>query len=330
MALVTFAVVTKIIAFIALSWNVLSTDAFVLHAARAPRTFCTPLIQPRALPVLFSQKPEEPPLAVIEAERQATPMRKYRFIGIGVLGALCAASGLLCAFAISGQPDALDLAEDLLPFGNPYISLVGDVAIGGTCVWAFQQELQTREQNVQRIWEEVQRRKQGGGVPAKGGGNRSNRRATGVAKSAKSAKIQMQPRAKPASPAPASESSSPPPPPAPAAAPPAEGSGLFKQAQSFLDEANNLARAQAIQLNDDLEKRGMLPQIEKQPQSESAESSSSPQTEASAPQSTDASSERSVASSDLAGAETLSSSNERGKKSGSKKRGKGKGGKRKR
>ncbi|KAL1526204.1 hypothetical protein AB1Y20_014930 [Prymnesium parvum] len=190
-----------------------------------------------------------PPPEVIEAEARATPNRKYRLAGAALLGGLGAASGGLAIGALAGQPSALAIAPDVLLFGNPYLSLLTDSVVIGLSAWAWQQEQLTREQNVARIWEEVQRRRgQGGGAPS--GVNRSQRRM----KSKDAAKSEKKK---------AGFERRPPPPPQEAAPTESGGSagGLMGQAKSFMAEANALGRANALQLNSELEARGILPKV---------------------------------------------------------------------
>ena len=98
---------------------------------------------------------------VIEAEANATPNRKWRLLGVGTGFALSSASGVLDIATISGAVDTSALAP-LILFDNPTLSLVINFAVGSTCAWAWQQEQETKRQNVQRIWDEVQRRRNGG------------------------------------------------------------------------------------------------------------------------------------------------------------------------
>ena len=46
-----------------------------------------------------------------------------------------------------------------MPFDNLYLGIAVDGGVIATCVWLWKQELNTREENVQRIWAEVQRRR---------------------------------------------------------------------------------------------------------------------------------------------------------------------------
>ena len=203
-----------------------------------------------------------PPPEVIEAEANATPNRKYRLLGAGVGLALASSSGVLSAAVLAGQPDAISL-RDLVLFDNPILSLLLDVVIGSTCAWAIQQELKTRDENIQRIWEEVQRRRAGG---AKSGANRSQRRAK---KAVDSRPVQFTGGggfAPPPLPPPAPAVASPPPAaPTPPAATDAQGGGVLGGVKAFFEEANELGRAQAFALNAQLEDAGVIAPISSQP-----------------------------------------------------------------
>ena len=107
----------------------------------------------------------KPPPEVVEAEANATPNRKFRLVGCGVGFGVSLGSGILSFNVLTGNPDAQNL-RDLVLFDNPIISLLVDIIIGGTCAWAFQQEIKTRDENQRRIWEEVKRRRAGGAASA--------------------------------------------------------------------------------------------------------------------------------------------------------------------
>ena len=201
---------------------------------------------------------EPPPPEVIQAEANSTPNRKYRLIGAGTGFGIALGSGVLSAAVLAGQPDAMGL-RDLVLFDNPIISLLVDVIIGGACAWAWQQEQLTKEQNIQRIWEEVQRRRAGG---AKSGANRSQRRSKSQAESRP---VQFTggggfSSPSPPPPAPPPPPSPPPPPTEQPAAAPADG-GLFGKVNAFFEEANELGRTNALALNAQLEDAGVLPVI---------------------------------------------------------------------
>ena len=108
-------------------------------------------------PVLMLENDKAPP-EVLEAEAKAMPNRKYRLVGAGTGFGLSLLSGVLSAAVLAGQEDALKLA-DLVLFDNAIASLAINVVIGSTCAWAFQQELATKEANIERIWQEVKRRR---------------------------------------------------------------------------------------------------------------------------------------------------------------------------
>jgi len=209
------------------------------------------------------QESSAPPPEVIEAEANATPNRKWRLLGVGTGFALSSASGVLDIATISGAVDTSALAP-LILFDNPTLSLVINFAVGSTCAWAWQQEQETKRQNVQRIWDEVQRRRNGG---AASGANRAQRRAKKVAVPAAppgaagfGALASEKRDGRTASPAPPTTPPSPPPaatPPTPAGTP-NQDSGIFGGVKSFFDEANAIGKAQAITLNSKLEDAGVL------------------------------------------------------------------------
>jgi len=188
------------------------------------------------------------PREVIEAEDKATPARKFRLAGIAALGSACTASAVLSIAAASGQAQARTMADAVLPFGNEYLSLAADAIIIGGCGWTWNEEMQTRERNIERIWEEVQRRR-----GSASGVNRQDRRSK--AKFKKSKGFGDSPRDSSATTTPVL------PPPSLSSGSTRgvmKSAGVMKQAKSFFDEANAMAKAQAIQLNADLEARGVL------------------------------------------------------------------------
>ena len=121
--------------------------------AIAPRNFAA-----RARPPRLQASGGPPPPEVIEAEANATPNRKFRLAGAAALGLLSAASALASVTELTGGGG--DVTEALLlPFGGAPLTLFVDVVLLGSCAWLVQQELATRDANIQRIWEEVQRRR---------------------------------------------------------------------------------------------------------------------------------------------------------------------------
>lgn len=94
-----------------------------------------------------------------EAKTPAAAGRGLRFTGFAVLGALAVATGVVYLAAAAGIAAVEDLAEALVPFDNLYLGIAVDGGVIATCVWLWKQELNTREENVQRIWAEVQRRR---------------------------------------------------------------------------------------------------------------------------------------------------------------------------
>ena len=211
--------------------------AFVApHGIHRPVAICPP--------VVFMQD-NPPPPEVIEAEAKATPNRKYRLLGAGTGFAISLGSGVLSFAVLTGGAEA----SPIVLFDNPILSLLVDLVIGGSCAWAIQQELKTKAENTQRIWEEVQRRRAGG---AASGANRSQRRAKKV--------VDTRPPQFTGGGGFATPSPSPPPPPPLAAPTPAAadaassdgGGGWFESltsalpagAKDLLEEANALGKDQ--------------------------------------------------------------------------------------
>lgn len=219
--------------------------------AIAPARISSPA---RVVHMMIEDKPAPP--EVIEAEANATPNRKYR-VGIAAAGFfIAAASAALSASVMAGQPDALKY-RDLVLFDNPPLSLIVDVVIAGSTAWAIAQEEKTKKENIQRIWEEVQRRRSGVS-PTAAGGNRSQRRAKKVAVPASPGPFAggFDPAASARAPPPPKPKPKPPPPPSAA---PSAPNGVLGAARDFFDEANALGKAQAIALNTQLEDAGVLP-----------------------------------------------------------------------
>ena len=94
-----------------------------------------------------------------EEKTPAAAGRGLRFAGFAVLGGLAAATGVVYLAAAAGIGAVDELAEALVPFDNLYLGIAVDGGVIATCVWLWKQELNTREENVQRIWAEVQRRR---------------------------------------------------------------------------------------------------------------------------------------------------------------------------
>ena len=202
---------------------------------------------------------DEIPPSVYEAFDNATPNRKYRVATAAVGVSVSAISGGLAIAGLTGQYDN----PDVLLFGNAFVTLAADIIVGGTSAWALQQEERTKRENVDRIWQEVKRRRTGG---AASGSNRSQRRAK---------KVEVAGGAMPG--AGGFGAASPPrpaprPPPAPRAPPPnppaatkedvsADDGGLFAGVNAFMDEGNELGKAGAINLNAQLEDAGVLPPV---------------------------------------------------------------------
>ena len=211
---------------------------------------------PRALPsrvsvpVLELDSKLPAPPEVIEAEAKATPNRKFRLAGAGVGIGVSAISGVTAVASLAGSGNS-----DVLLFGNPILTLLADTLVGGSCAWALQQELKTRDENIARIWEEVQRRRRGG---AKSGANRSQRRAKKPPAGARVAGSSAGFTGGGAMPSSPPKSSSPPPATPPGAGGGDEPSGLLAGVQQFFDEANEMGKAQAQVLNSKLEAAGVL------------------------------------------------------------------------
>ena len=199
--------------------------------------------------------PPELTKQVVEAEARAASGRTPRVAGTAVLGLLAAASAAVAAGSLAGNEQAAALAEDVLPFGSAPLSLLLDAGVGWACLWVYAQEMQTRDENLDRIWTELQQRR-----AAAAGANRAERRAKKVARE----RVFTGGGGFAASPPP-------PPPPAPASSlsPPSagaaseqDGSGLLASVKDFWSEANELGRAGALNLNAQLEEQGVLPALE--------------------------------------------------------------------
>ena len=180
----------------------------------------------RVVPRISLLADEPAPPEVIEAEDRATPNRKYRLAAAGVGVGISTISAGLAIATMTG--DEAFISSDVLLFGNPILTLAVDVIIGGTSGWAWQQEQRIKRENIARIWEEVQRRRTGGGKP---GSNRSQRRAKKVAVRDPVAGM--------------GGFSSPPTPPASAKAPPSTpspqpSSRILGGIEEFFNEANEL------------------------------------------------------------------------------------------
>ena len=222
----------------------------------------------RLQPSTMMMEDDKPPPEVIEAEAKAMPNRPVRLgVAVGAIG-LSLLTGIIAGGNLANVQEAVNL-RDLILFDNPVLTLAIDTVIGGISAWSIQQELETKEKNIQRIWEEVQRRRSGG---AASGANRSQRRAKKVEAPKPmftggdgfSTPPSPPPSKKAPKPSPAPPTQPPPSAPAPPAAAPTDGGlagGLFGKAKSFLDEANELGKTQALALNAQLEDKGVLPPI---------------------------------------------------------------------
>lgn len=145
-----------------------------------------------------------------------------------------------------------------------------DGGVLATCYWLWQQESTTRDENILRIWEEVQRRREQGYKKSSGkqGFTKKKKASRSMAKQAAGATGFASSVAAPAAPAePAAPAA---PAPAPAAAAPQEKTeadaaaapgGLGKMWNDLYDQADALGRAQALTLNSALEERGVLPKL---------------------------------------------------------------------
>ena len=132
--------------------------------ARAARWRATATLAPLprgSLPPMAMAGPPLVPKEIRDAEAKtpAAAGRGLRFTGFAVLGALAVATGVVYLAAAAGIAAVEDLAEALVPFDNLYLGIAVDGGVIATCVWLWKQELNTREENVQRIWAEVQRRR---------------------------------------------------------------------------------------------------------------------------------------------------------------------------
>ena len=240
-----------------------------------------------------SQVPKE--IRDAESKTKTAEGRFLRFASYAVVGTLSIPVGLIYLSAVVGIEATQDLADALVPFNNLYVGIgtccaaqppmcsrissltrrcrhcfAGlDAGVLATCYWLWQQESSTRDENILRIWEEVQRRREQGykkdsgkqGFTKKKKASRSMAKpaAAGAAGFASSSAAPAPPAA-PAAPASA-----------PAAAAPQEADdaeataapgGLGKMWNDLYDQADALGRAQALTLNSALEERGVLPKLE--------------------------------------------------------------------
>lgn len=235
---------------------------------------------------------DKAPPEVIEAEANATPNRKLRIAAAAVGALVSFASGGSSGGILVGQVDASGPYSALVLFDNPVISLLIDAVIGGTCVWAIQQEQKTKEENIRRIWKEVRRRRAGGSASAS---NRSQRRAKKVEVAApipgtpvgfggprggknSKRKLSKAQRAPPQASAPAQSLQT-----SKMVDDSCGDGGLLEKAKDFFDEANTMGKAQALVLNAQLEEAGVLPSIGADQPSNTSESTLANEEKARAP-----------------------------------------------
>lgn len=121
-----------------------------------------PLGRSRCTPVrLFAYKSEsgeDIPQAVVDAEEKSAGGRQYRMAAMGLFGGLAGALSLTrVVLNVLGTPAPIE-------FLRP--SLLGellDIIVIGTAGILWNSELSTKEANIQRIWEEVKRRREQSG-----------------------------------------------------------------------------------------------------------------------------------------------------------------------
>jgi len=202
-----------------------------------------------------------------EEKTPAAAGRGLRFAAFAALGGLAVATGVVYLAAAVGIGAVDELAEALVPFDNLYLGIALDGGVIATCVWLWRQELNTREENVQRIWAEVQRRRNS---PK---GSKAGRKEEGFTKKRKASRGSAKRDAPPARGAGAGAAGfgssavpAPAPPELPAAPPPAAEigpppGGFQKMWGELYDQADSMGRAQAVSLNSALEERGVLPTI---------------------------------------------------------------------
>ena len=137
------------------------------HSGAMPRQPAPQPLLPVRRAAVVAMGPVEVPPEIREAEGKtpAASGRGLRFAAFAVLGALAVATGVIYLGSALGFEAVDDLADALVPFDNLYLGLAVDGGVITTCVWLWRQEETTREENVQRIWAEVQRRR---AAPAKG------------------------------------------------------------------------------------------------------------------------------------------------------------------
>ena len=145
-----------------LLWLAAAVDA--CHAftfLSSPTVVRAPIVSPvrslkfcRLQGVQMMMEDSKPPPEVIEAEAKAMPNRPVRLgVAAGAIG-LSLLTGAISVGNIANVPEAMNL-RDLVIFDNPFLTLGIDVVIGGISAWSIQQELETKEKNIQRIWEEA-------------------------------------------------------------------------------------------------------------------------------------------------------------------------------
>eukprot|EP00471_Norrisiella_sphaerica_P002895 CAMPEP_0184480302 /NCGR_PEP_ID=MMETSP0113_2-20130426/1796_1 /TAXON_ID=91329 /ORGANISM="Norrisiella sphaerica, Strain BC52" /LENGTH=268 /DNA_ID=CAMNT_0026858689 /DNA_START=320 /DNA_END=1126 /DNA_ORIENTATION=+ len=206
------------------------------------------------------------PDVIVEAERKSNQQRPLRFAGYGLFGLYGAAVVLSNAGML---PE--DLTLPLTFFDSEAVSLgIGGVA-AVLSAYFINTEIEQREQNINRIWEEVQRRKETGTFGVKD--SVTSQQKTGAGKKKKKQKrakakkgfggetqrsVDMQKSVD-----------------VPIQKPEREKfvgevkeevkSGMFDgivgSVKDSVQQANTMARVQALQLNEALEDRGVLPRL---------------------------------------------------------------------
>ena len=198
-----------------------------------------------------------PPPQVVEAEKNATPNRKLRLAATAALATAATASAAISTAHLAHFQPADSIQASILPVDNEILSLTAAIVILASCNYVWVQEQKNREENVQRIWEEVKKRKMKQAKSEKSNvrSKRPNKtQAQARRERSSKSRAENRARAEDRAQAEAVEWRDVP-------SPTVEKSTVSPALSDFFAEANALARAQAMQLNSALEDQGVLPRI---------------------------------------------------------------------